>query len=234
MTPGHAYALTRMQARLAQRPRADGFSHLAGISDFGHFLQAASKAGFNEWLRYLGPDSGAHPTELSLRLAFRRQLTELANWLPRRWRPLPEWLSIAPDLPIIAGFLRGQPVANWVHQDPRLRELLDCEGHFDRHRLNRLWPQLADASAETLDEVWSETASTLLPNTGNTWPCVGDLLQQHLTPQPQQAQARLIKVFRRQPVTAIRITAFAGLLRMDFDFLRGQLCRRRLQIELEV
>ncbi|MDT8438604.1 MAG: hypothetical protein RQ729_06315 [Wenzhouxiangellaceae bacterium] len=230
MSPGHAYALTRMQARLASRPGPDGLAHLASIGDFGHFLQAAGKAGYGDWLQHLGSESGAHPTELAVRLAFRDQLEQVADWLPRRWQKLLDWLSLAPDLPILADLLRAAPAKAWVARDPRLGRLLDTDGSLDKHRLQSEWPELARVSAEQLDVAWIEAALARLPgNDRDARAEARQLLAEQLAPRPERVHERLLVAFRRRPDVATRITSFAGLLRLDFEFLRGHLARRRLQ-----
>lgn len=230
MSASLAYALTRMHARFAERPTADARKRLVAVGDFGHFLQAAARAGFSAWLARLGPSSSSHQIELSLRLRFRALLDEVGQWLPARWSGGIDWLKLAPELPALDRLLRGEAASAWMRQDPLLASLLDETGHLDRAALARTLPEFAEVKANALDRRWLEQTRIELPDLGGR-PAeqLRAMLQGQIEPNPQTDDPLQLELaFRRRPEAALKIVAFAALARRDLEFLRGQLTRRRL------
>lgn len=227
MSAAFAYALARLHARMADRPGDDARKRLAAIDDFGHFLQQAAAGGFGSWLKNLGTTSGPHPVEHALREAYRARLTELASWLPQRWRRVVEWMSVAPDLPVLAELLRYGRGNAWVELDHRWARLPDAPEAI-RNALIERWPALDRFDMDELASAWLEQSRALLPsNDARGARMLEALLQAHLEPADPEW---LERVFRRAPGASVKVFAYTGLERLDFEFLRGQLVRRRLQM----
>ncbi|MGK7296339.1 MAG: hypothetical protein ACNS61_11020 [Candidatus Wenzhouxiangella sp. M2_3B_020] len=227
MSVGFAYGLTRLHARIAERPGPDTRKRLAAVNDFGHFLQLAARSGFGGWLTNLGPGSGVHAVELVLREAYRGSVHEIASWLPAPWRTVVEWLTLAPDLPVLSDLLLHGRRADWMARDPVWAELPDGPGEPVRQALQQRWPALADYENDELGEAWWAQADALLPRMSRpTRNQVDKLLRAQIEPAEP---AWLERTFRRASEPAVRVFAFAGLARRDFGFMRGHLVRRRLQ-----
>lgn len=227
MSARFAYGLTRLHARMAERPGTDTRKRLAAVDDFGHFLQLAARSGFGGWLTHLGPASGVHAVELALREGYRSRVRELADWLPARWRAAVAWLAMAPELPILSDLLLNGRRAEWMARDPVWAGLPTEPGEPLRRALLQRWPALADYGNDELGEAWRAQADALLPRVSRTTREHVDTL---LRAQIEAADAtRLERLFRRERAPAVRVFAFAGLARRDFGFLRGHLVRRRLE-----
>lgn len=226
MSTPFAYAVTRLHARIADRPGEPARTRLAAVDDFGHFLQLAARGGFGPWLKNLGTTSGVHSVEYALREAWRARLDELAGWLPVSWRPPVRWLQPAPDLPVLAELLQHGRRAAWMALDHRWAGL-PAEPAAVRHVLVEQWPELADFPNNDLAAAWTARARVLLPSVdGRSAKILKGLLQAQIE---TAGAGWLLRVFRRDPGDAVKVFAYAGLERQDFEFLRGQLVRRRLQ-----
>lgn len=227
MSTAFAYALARLHARLADRPGHDERKRLAAVDDFGHFLQLAARGGFGPWLKNLGATSGVHPVEFALREAWRGRLEELAGWLPARWRKPVLWLQRAPDLPVLAELLQHGRRAAWMELDHRWAAL-PAEPEAVRRVLIQRWPELADFSDDEPAAAWTARARALMPSVdGRSAKMLEALLRAQIEPP---GDGWLLRVFRRDPADPVKVFAHAGLERLDFEFLRGQLVRRRLQM----
>lgn len=242
MRPSFAYALARMHARIATRPDEAARRRLTSIDDFGHFLQSAAGAGYGAWVARLAPTSGVHTVELALRLAYRAQLDEVAEWLPESWRPAVRWLALAPELPALGALLdeherigreqRGGEQPDWIRDDPLYRPLLDHdEGKDAAAAVGERWPALASTPPGELAAAWRREARALMPALSRTSrEAMTPLLRLHAeSPNLPLTEARIDESFRRAPAAAVRVFAWLSLLRIDLDFLRGELALRRMQ-----
>ena len=228
MSTAFAYALTRLHARIADRPGEHERRRLAAVDDFGHFLQLAARGGFGPWVKNLGTTSGPHGVEYALREAWRGRVGELAGWLPARWRRAVGWLRLAPDLPMLAEFLQHGSRPAWTELDQRWTRL-PAEPEALRQALIERWPVLAQFGNDELAPAWLAQARALLPSVdGRSAKVLQALLQAQLEPA---GAGWLMRVFRRDPGAPVKVFAYTGLERLDFEFLRGQLVRRRLQIQ---
>jgi hypothetical protein len=233
MSTAFAYALTRLHARMADRAGDRARERLEAVDDFGHFLQQASRAGFEPWLKNLGTTSGVHGVEYALREAYRERLRELAGWLPTRWQPAVEWLALAPDLPVLVELLQHGRHPAWMARDPKWSQLPEQPAAIRKALLER-WPELKPFGDDELAEAWLCRARALLPALGrHRARTIETLLKIHLEPGRLQLNGPewLIRVFRRDGVAQVRVLAWTGLERLDFEFLRGHLVRRRLQVQ---
>lgn len=230
MAAAFAYGLTRMHARLAARPTNEVRRRLVTITDFGHFLQAASRAGFKLWLHHLAPASGPHPVELAIRLAFRDRLAEIARWLPERWTPALDWLAVVPSLPALDRMLAGEPAPDWLVRDPALAPLAEAGPAGLRAELALRFPGLEAAEAGRLDAAWLARMRLTLPEHSNAVQDLAEtLLREQMVCDPHRVDVEALELtFRRRREIPLRILAYSALLRLDFEFLRGQLARRRL------
>jgi len=230
MNAAFAYGLARMHARLAARPGLEARRRLIEIADFGHFLQAASRAGFKLWLHHLAPGSGAHPVELAIRMGFRDRLAEIGRWLPKKWLEPLQWLALVPDLPALDRLLAGQAAPAWLSQDPELAPLARADPKRLREALGLRYPGLGQARAGDLDRAWLQHMRAVLPvRSGAVLGLAETLLREQMVIDPHRVDVdKLALIFRRRDEVALRILAFSALVRLDFEFLRGQLARRRL------
>ena len=227
MSTAFAYALTRLHARIADRPGDHERKRLAAVADFGHFLQLAARGGFGPWLKNLGTTSGVHAVEYALREAWRGRLEELAGWLPARWRPPVEWLQWAPDLPVLADFLQHGRRWAWTDLDQRWAGF-PVEPEALRRLLVERWPALEKFANDELAPAWAAQAHVLLPSVDrHSTKMLEALLQAQLEPA---GTGWLLRAFRREPSAPVKVFAYTGLERLDFEFLRGHLVRRRLQM----
>ena len=231
MSAAFAYALTRLHARIADRPGEHERRRLAAVDDFGHFLQVAARGGFGPWLKNLGTTSGAHAVEYALREAWRGRINELAGWLPARWREPVEWLQSVPDLPVLADFLQHGRRAQWTELDRKWAEL-PAEPDALRLGLIERWPELEHYGNDELTQAWLARARTLLPAVDRRCAkTLEALLQAHIDPA---AAGWLLRVFRRDPAAPVKVFAYTALERLDFEFLRGHLVRRRMQLQSQL
>ncbi len=228
MKAGFPYALTRLHARVGRRPGSDARKRLRAVGDFGHFLQQAAQVGYAPWLRKLGPGSDVHSVELALRETWRGAIAEVAEWVPARWREAVEWLTLAPDLPVLAELIEHGRRADWMARDPQWARLPTESGDAVLAALRPRWPTLDEHEPHELGEAWCAQAEALRPRLGTRARRVmHELLQAQLGAADP---AVLLKRFRRESGAPVRVFAWAGLARFDFAFLRGQLVRRRLEV----
>lgn len=227
MKAGFPYALARLHARIGRRPGADARRRLLAVDDFGHFLQQAARAGFEPWLRNLGPASDAHAVELGLRETWRAGIGEVADWLPSNWQPALRWLAWAPDLPVLADVLEHGRWAGWMQRDPAFSRLPEGPGAAVREALRSWWPELDDHGDGEVVAAWRARAKALQPSLrGRARDRMEELLAAQIDPVDPEV---LMRRFRRESGAPVRVFAWAGLARVDFAFLRGELVERRLR-----
>jgi len=227
---GFAYGQARIQAHYGRLLNASEWSRLDRVVDYGELVQMAQTTALRLWLANLGPDSNAHQIELALRHVFRRHVRQVADWLPRKWRPAVRWFAALEDLPA-AGYLKsGAPAPAWMQNDPVYAPLIalppgERRGAADRSPLaplmladvhaaqawirhwRRLWPAASRSVTGPLERL-AGVVSTDTPGTGETdW---------------------LARVFRRQAQRPAAVFAYLCLVRRQANRLRGALLGRRL------
>lgn len=121
---GFAYAQARVQARFARLPTNDDWRRLAAARGFSGFLEEARAGAHRDWVKPFSGQSDAHDIEIGLRVLYRDQVEEVADWMPRPWHSSVVWTRWLVLIPLFDHLARGGGLPGWVKRDHELRELL--------------------------------------------------------------------------------------------------------------
>ena len=241
-TVDFAYPGARIQARYGARVPASHWERLLRIGGLGAFLQTARDTGLRSWTLQLDPHADAHQIEAQLRLLFRRQVAELAQWAPKAWRPAVHWCAVVPDLPVIAHRLRGGTPATWMAKDARLawltagehlavpeelRVLVAAKGEAPEpgaawlKRWRVLWPATLPAERDGLEQL-AQLLRTVVAGAAVDAPAA-----------LAQARRPLRRLFRRHTRGPAGLFIHLLLTWQELVSLRGALLRRRLGLPIE-
>lgn len=234
---GFAYAGARLQARYAGRPTASTWSHFARIGDFGHLVQTVRGAGLGPWVADLGADTGAHGIEARLRDRYRREVHEVARWLPADWEAAGAWFAWIPDLAALAHLRRRRPAWPWMDDDAVARALGGHGGPRPPGLAD--FAALLDAPADrgTVADLWLASWRRRWPGTRTRRGRAPlEPLQRHLrallgldaAADRTGAEHGLRRTFRRHTREPAGAFAYLALLYIQFRRLRGLLLQRRL------
>ncbi len=241
--PFFAYAGARILARHGQRPVAEDWDRLAGVRDFGHYLQTTRDTGLEPFVRHISSSADGHEVERALLSAWRTHVQEVAGWQPEPWRPALHWLALLSELPALGHLLAGRPAPAWMAAFPVAGLVLRQEGADPRRVLaqGRAAPLVGPqgGAGKVLKERAFRHWRRLLPaGPGRYWPPLGGLeaaLGRYLREVAQGSgdadgglEHILVQTLRRHTQEPAAAYAYLGLVALDLQRLRGDLLRRRL------
>jgi hypothetical protein len=238
-----AYAQARLQARYARLPTDADWEQLAGVRGLSGFLEEARVGALRGWVKPFSGQSDAHDIEIGLRIAYREQVAEVVDWLPRCWRDAAGWTRWLVLIPLFEHLARGGSSPAWLKRDHDLAVLLDQAADLDRERLGR-------AGAGLLLVPGGDPASAWLGEWRRRWPA-GDsaslqnlqafqtLLARHLADfrhagrdaaweLRRRLRAQLGLLFHRRLLEPAAAFIYLALVLLDLERLRAELVARAL------
>jgi hypothetical protein len=238
-----AYAQARLQARFSGLPGESDWQQLAGLRGLAAFLEEARAGALGGWVKPFSAQSDSHDIEIGLRIAYREQVTEVAAWVPARWRDAVSWTRWLVLMPLFDHMARDMPAPDWLRRDHDLQALLDETAGVDRARLQR-------AGAGVLLVPGGDPVASWLAEWRRRWPDCGAacrrglaaleaLLSRHLAAfrrsDPELAwelrrrlRAQLGLLFHRRLLEPVTGFIFLGVVALDLERLRSELVARAL------
>ncbi len=241
----HAYAQTRLQARHGMRPDEALWQQLEGVRDPGAYLQRARNSTLREWVQPLRADTDAHAVERELRRHLRAYVTEIACWLPARWRASVRWTEALIDLPLVDGWLRGEALPESIGDDPHLAPLARvrpaaADGEpgaaaYGPLRGGRPGPALLEAWLAEWRRRWPAMPARERAGLEGLAALVealrrdlDDGRQDGLAAARSRLGRALARTFRREARRPAAVFAHLGLIALDVGRLRGDLLTRAI------
>jgi hypothetical protein len=239
-----AYAQARMQARLGQRISSLDLQRSRAARDLPAYLQQVRSTALARHVGRLAADTDVHEIERRLREQWGATVEEVARWLPADWRPATLWLRWLPYLPALQKLARGGRAAAWTREDPLLARVVAAvpgrrAGVLGATVLAPL--QRAVAVHGDVTDAWVDQWRALWPHEPASRMALEQLLQEVVTAlRADVADAgrssadglrtlgqRLLRAFRRRPLSPVAAFAWLGLEALDQLELRGAIAMRK-------
>lgn len=237
------YALPRMRSRFAQRPAAGTWAAIEQARTIAPIIDALKDTTLAPLARVLPAAPDLHAVDRASRAAWNLALAEAAAWSPPAWAAAIKWCAVLLQLPALALLARGREPALWMAGDPDLARLCDVPvqelaAALAGTTLAPLAPAMANP--EHLHDLWRQQWLKLRPtHAGDPGPLktLTRLLDAHFrlfrdvlphqAPQlRRQLEARLVALFRHQPLDPAAVFSWLALTALDLERGRGELARR--------
>jgi hypothetical protein len=219
------YALSRWQARSADRVRTEQWRQIGSARSVAGVLELLRAGGGARWVQGLGDCSNPHRLEAHLRARYREQIEELSGWADPGWQTALRWCARLVDLPALrqSGFTGdGAGLADWSAADLEAFALAGAERAtaVDDAWLAQLRLRLPHLDAD--DRAEFELLLRIVADhrrrfcalpAGNGWPEREDL------------QHRLSTRLRRNGLSPVQLLTAAALLWLEHERVRGELVR---------
>lgn len=213
-----AYAQARILARHGARAGAADWHAVESSRGTVAYLALARSGPLARWVVAL--DEGDPPTRIESRLleAWRRQVDEVACWLPPAWRAAVRWFGTLVELPLGSDADAAQhvPVAAARH-DARPAEPIRHSA--DPVRWLAVWRDRMPR-AERDARLARQVAALLMPRLADP--------EGERDAAAVGARTGLVRLMRRAAGTPAAVFAFLALEALDLERLRGGLVARRL------
>ena len=239
-----AYAQARMQARLGQRITIDELPRARAARDLGAYLQQVRSTALARHVARIAPGLDVHEVERRLWHEWRTAVEEVAGWQPERWRAAMLWLRWLPYLPALQKLARGGRAPDWTRDDLLLARVVANQPGRRASGLGGtvLEPlQLAIAAHDDVTTAWLTHWRSLWPHAPATATSLERMLRSIAESMPAAAAAgacsstdealralgrRLLRSFRRHPLSPVGAFAYVGLVALDLLELRGAISTR--------
>jgi hypothetical protein len=244
---GYAYSQARLQARLGQASDPAAFDRAHAARDLAGFIAAMRATSLRRYTARLAATLDPHDLERHLRGEWAALVDEVARWQPAAWQPLVRWLRWLPYLPALQKLARdGRPPA-WTRNDPVLGRVVAADpalrpALLDASPLRPLRPALL-AQGDVV-AAWHAHWNELRPGATRAGFALDDIVRAAVTldatlraappgsgsAEPLRAfAARLLRLFRRHPLSPAAAVAYLGLEGLGLLELRGGVLRRAVQ-----
>jgi len=241
---GFAYSQARLQARFGQSSDPAEFDRAHAARDLAGFLAAMRATSLRRYAARLAATLDPHDLERHLRGEWTALVDEVARWQPAAWQPVIRWLRWLPYLPALQKLARdGRPPA-WTRDDPVLGSVVAAEpalrpAVLDASPLRPLRPALSTQA--DIVAAWQAHWRFLRPGETTAGRALDTIARAALTLDATlrdappgaasgEAQrvfaARLLRVFRRHPLSPAAAVAYLGLEGLGLLELRGGALRR--------
>ena len=239
-----AYAQARLQARIGMRAGPADLQRARSTRDFTAFLQLVRSTPQARYVARLAPGMNPHELERRLRDEWQTAVEEVARWQPAAWQDTVRWLRWLPYLAALEKLARGGRAPAWTRMDPVLGRIVAMEPGTRAESLTGtpLQPLQAAMQAEGgIVAAWLQhwrslwaanaTAAAGLERIAREVETLDALLRaappSAASDEMQAALAqRLLRVFRRNPLSPAAAVAFLGLEALDLLALRGAVLMR--------
>ncbi len=233
-----------MQARLGQRVQPEDLRRARAAGDLPAYLQQVRTTSLARHVARIAPGMDVHEVERRLRGEWGATVEEVARWLPAQWRAATLWLRWLPYLAALQKLARGGRAAVWTREDAVLARIIAVEpgsraGILGGTALQPLQSAIADHGDVT--EAWLTHWRSLWPADAASVHALERLVGEvgtaaetlrMATPQSSSEEAlrvlarRLLRAFRRHPLSPVAAYAFLGLEALDQHELRGAITMR--------
>ncbi len=246
---GHfAYSQARLQARFGQSADPAALQSANASRDLAGFLSAVRASPQRRYTTRLAPGMDPHELERHLRYEWSTLVDEVARWQPTPWQEAIRWMRWLPYLPALQKLTRGGRPPAWTRADPVLGHIVALDpalrgaalaasplqpfrpaleagagdvtaawlGHW-----RTLWPA-GSRHARAMDRIARDVAlldAKLREAVG------GDSRELHLA-----LSHRLLRTFRRHPLSPAAAVAYLGLEALGLLGLRGGVMRRAVVV----
>lgn len=243
MTIDFESAQARAQACVGDRLEPAGWQLLESTRRLEHYLHAARGTVLASRVEPLSPASSPHFIERSMRREWRREVSRVTGWVPKRWRPAVGWTSRLADLPALSWLERGGRVMAWMQDDESLAPFALADETLRRR-------EYSAAGLEALLEPgdlaagWLDQFMALLPDDGaagqrlRDWidrveryragPGQADLDAAAHARERERLEEWTIRLIRRSLAEPVTVFSHLLLVALDLERLRGGMVRRAL------
>jgi hypothetical protein len=244
---GHfAYSQARLQARLGQSGDPADLQRAHAARDLAGFISAVRTTPQRRYATRLAPGMDPHELERHLRYEWVTLVDEVARWQPASWQEAIRWLRWLPYLPALQKLARGGRPPAWTRADPVMGRIVALEPALRG-------PALADSPLQpfrsVLATVDGDVAAAWRSHWRSLWPANGrhspalDLIARDVAAldgksrgaigggSPELLRAlslRLLRTFRRHPLSPAAAAAYLGLEAIALLGLRGGVMRRAI------
>jgi hypothetical protein len=146
------YAQSRLQSRFGEFPDDLLWQKFDDASEPAAALEIAQSCGLRRWVAGITPHADGHEIEIVLRARWRDCVTEIASWMPCRWRPALMWVRELADLPALCYLARGAAPLPWMFDDPVLQVYARADSITRETMLREDFRAFMGSSSETLDQ----------------------------------------------------------------------------------
>lgn len=143
------FAQARIGARHGERLRETDWQRIEVLREFGPLLELMRATSLRPWLAGIDASSDSHRVESALRQRWRGVVSEVAGWMPDRWRPAIAWWATLADVASLQHLARGEEPPAWLRDDDAWRELCAAQPAARSARL-------AEGPLAALAAAWSE------------------------------------------------------------------------------
>ncbi len=246
---GHfAYSQARLQARLGQSADPADLQRAHAARDLAAFLSAVRTTPQRRYTTRLAPGMDPHELERHLRFEWSALVDEVARWQPAPWQEAIRWLRWLPYLPALQKLTRGG-------RPPPGHGQIRCLAASSRSIPSLRGPALAESPLQpfraALEANDGDVTAAWLGHWRALWPDSGrharalDLLARDVASldmklreavagdsrELQQALSlRLLRIFRRHPLSPAAAVAYLGLEALGLLGLRGGVMRRAVVV----
>lgn len=246
---GHfAYSQARLQARFGQSADPADLQRAHAARDLAGFLSAVRTTAQRRYTTRLAPGMDPHELERHLRYEWSALVDEVARWQPAPWQEAIRWLRWLPYLPALQKLTRGGRPPAWARADPVLGRIVALDPALRGAALaaSPLQPfRLAlAANAGDVTAAWLGHWRALWPK-GSRHARALDLIARDvalLDAKLREAvggdsrelhgalSLRLLRTFRRHPLSPTAAVAYLGLEALGLLGLRGGVMRRAVVV----
>lgn len=246
---GHfAYSQARLQARFGQSTDPAALQSASAARDLAGFLSAVRTSPLRRYTTRLAPGMDPHELERHLRFEWTALVDEVARWQPTPWQEAIRWMRWLPYLPALQKLTRGGRPPAWTRADPVLGHIVALDPALRGAALaaSPLQPFRAvlEAGAGDVTAAWLGHWRTLWPAGSRHARAMdriardvalldaklreavgGDSRELH-----QVLSHRLLRTFRRHPLSPAAAVAYLGLEALGLLGLRGGVMRRAVVV----
>jgi hypothetical protein len=246
---GHfAYAQARLQARFGQSADPAALQSASAARDLAGFLGAVRATPQRRYTTRLAPGMDPHELERHLRYEWTVLVDEVARWQPTAWQEAIRWLRWLPYLPALQKLTRGGRPPAWTRADPVLGHIVALDpalrgATLAASPLRPFRPALATGAGDVA-AAWLGHWRTLWA-AGSRHASAMDRIARDVATLDvklreaaggdsrdlQQALShRLLRTFRRHPLSPAAAVAYLGLEGLGLLGLRGGVMRRAVVV----
>jgi hypothetical protein len=242
---GHfAYSQARLQARFGQSAEPAALQGAHAARDLAGFLSAVRATPQRRYTTRLAPGMDPHELERHLRYEWSTLVDEVAHWQPTPWQEAIRWMRWLPYLPALQKLTRGGRPPAWTRADPVLGHLVALDPALRGAALAasplRPFRPTLEAGAGDVTATWLGHWRTLWATGSRHRRALdriardvasldaklreavgGDSRELHLA-----LSSRLLRTFRRHPLSPAAAVAYLGLEALGLLGLRGGVMRR--------
>lgn len=238
-------AHARISARYGVRPDVSVWRRIESIRALPAVIDAIRNSPLRRWVNELTASSNSHEIENVLRGQWRREVGEVAAWMPDQWCPAVRWWATWIDVPVLEHLARSEPALPWMARDAVYRTLVsDTVDIEDNSGAAEFLPALREliVRPDLLLTRWCDVWRAQMPSQLSDMPLLGELsriLFDHIESFAASAPGdgwllrraldeRLALLFRRAILTPAAAFVYLALTALDLERLRAELVRHAI------